>query len=128
MENFEVSLVKEACLACGTLMDGPIVMNSVLTDKYAKEVKDLHGKCIGYAEELCPKCKELCAKGLLIIEIDESKSESNNTYRTGHLWVISNNSDFGKHLLKSNYVINKNGCKFIFIDYNTTRELGFYNN
>ena len=124
MDNLEIALVKEACLACGTLIDGPIIMNSKLSSEEAAKVKELHGQCIGYSKELCNKCKEYCDLGLLIIEIDEEKSEPNNPYRTGSLWVIGNDSDLAKHLLTTNFIINKGGCKFVFIDKEVTKQIG----
>ena len=48
--NLEIALTKEACLACGKLIDGPIIINSILTEKAANEIKQIHGKCIGYSE------------------------------------------------------------------------------
>lgn len=124
MNDLEISLTKEACLACGSLIDGPIILNSILSRECAEKVKELHGQCIGYSEELCDKCKEYCDLGLLIIEIDEEKSEPNNPYRTGSLWVIGNDSDLAKHLLTTNFIINKGGCKFVFIDKEVTKQIG----
>lgn len=123
MSNLEVSLCKEACLACGNLMDGPIIMNTKLTAKEAEKVKEIHGKCIGYAEELCSNCKELCSKGLLVVEIDAEQSEHNNPYRTGKLFVLDNNSDFVKSI-DEKFIINKKGNKFIFMDKEVTKQLG----
>lgn len=123
MSNLEVSLCKEACLACGNLMDGPIIMNTKLTAKEAEKVKNLHNKCIGYAEELCSNCKELCSKGLLVIEIDAEQSEPNNPYRSGNLFVLDNNSDFVKSI-DEKFIINKKGNKFIFMDKEVTKQLG----
>ena len=119
----EVALAKEACLACGKLINGPIIMNTILTAKKAKEVKNLHNKCIGYAKELCSDCKDLCSKGLLVVEIDGDKSEPNNPYRTGRLFVLDNNSDFVKNI-DEKFIINKNGDKFIFIDKEICNNLG----
>lgn len=123
--NLEIALAKEACLACGKLIDGPIIMNSILTKKEANKVKEIHNKCIGYAEDLCNDCKELCTKGLLIIEIDADKSEPNNPYRTGKIFVIDNKSDFVKNL-NPKFIINKNGNKFMFIDKRASIKIGLY--
>ena len=125
LNNFEVALAKEACLACGKLIDGPIIMNTKLTKKESNKIKEIHNKCIGYAEDLCNDCKELCNKGLLIIEIDADKSEPNNPYRTGKIFVIDNESDFVKNL-NPKFIINRNGNKFIFIDKRASIEIGLY--
>lgn len=47
LNNLEIALAKEACLACGKLIDGPIIMNSILTEKEVNKVKEIHDKCIG---------------------------------------------------------------------------------
>ena len=46
--NLEVSLVKELCPVCCKEIDGPIIMNRILTEEYAKNVKDLHNRVIGF--------------------------------------------------------------------------------
>lgn len=126
MKDLEVALAKEACLTCGNLMDGPIIMNTKLTAKEAEKVKEIHGKCIGYAEDLCNECKDMCSKGLLVVEIDAEQSKHNNPYRTGKLFVLDNNSDFVKSI-DEKFIINKKGSKFIFMDKEVTKQLGFYN-
>lgn len=126
MNNIEVALAKEACLACGKLIDGPIIMNTKLTAQEANKVKDIHGKCIGYAKELCDTCKDLCSKGLLVVEIDADKSELNNSYRTGRLFVLDNNSDFVKNI-NEKFIINKKDNKFVFMDKEVTNKLVFEN-
>lgn len=126
MKDLEIALAKEACLACGKLIDGPIIMNTKLTAKEAEKVKEIHGKCIGYAEDLCDTCKDMCSKGLLVVEIDAEQSEPNNPYRSGKLFVLDNNSDFVKSI-DEKFIINKKGSKFIFMDKEVTKQLGFYN-
>lgn len=92
MENkFEVALVKKACPICGKLVDGPIVINTMLTEKCANEVKELHGKTIGYSEEPCSECKDFMNKGFLVIGvIGEKTDDKSNPYRSGNQWVIKN--------------------------------------
>lgn len=124
MDNIEVALAKEACLACGKLMDGPIIMNTKLTKEEAKKVKNIHGKCIGYAKDLCDTCKDLCSKGLLVIEVDAEQSEPNNLYRTGRLFGIKNDSEFVKNF-DERFIINRNGNKFVFMDKEVTKQLKF---
>lgn len=86
---FEVSLCKEICLICGKEVDGPIVMNSILTEHHARKVKELHGKVIGFAEKPCKECQSDLNKAFLFIGFDESKSDLDNLpegfYRTGHI-------------------------------------------
>lgn len=90
MNNFEVALVKEICFVCTKTSDGPIIMNSRLTEKYAKKVKNLHNKVIGFSEKPCVACQELLKQGIALIGIDENKTEDlNNPYRTGHFAVVT---------------------------------------
>jgi len=87
--NLEVSLTKELCPACLKEMDGAIVMNSILTEKHAKEVKELHGKVVGFSDKFCGKCQEYADNGIILIGFCESKTEDmSNPYRTGHFLVV----------------------------------------
>ena len=124
MNNLEVSLCKEQCFICGKETEGPIIMNSLLTEKAANEVKQLHGKCIGYSEEICSDCKKLAEQGLIVLEIDASKSESGNPYRTGNMWVIKSDCALAKDM--KDFIINKFGCEFVFVDKECAKQLGFY--
>ena len=88
-----VALVKEACPLCGALTDGPIIMNTILTEHRAKEVRDLHGKTIGYSNEPCNECKEIMSQAFLIIGVVESKTDDEkNPYRSGNKWGIKKES------------------------------------
>ena len=124
MNNLEVSLCKEQCFICGKETEGPIIMNSLLTEKAANEVKQLHNKCIGYSEEICSDCKKLAEQGLIVLEIDASKSESGNPYRTGNMWVIKSDCALAKDM--KDFIINKFGCEFVFVDKECVKQLGFY--
>lgn len=124
MSKLEVSLVKEKCFICGKEFDGPIIVNSTLTEEVANEVKQLHGKCIGYSDEICSKCKELAKQGLIILEINVDLSEPTNPYRTGKMWVIKSDCDLAKNM--KDFVIDKFGCKFVFLDQEAAKQLGFY--
>lgn len=86
-----ISLTKEACPICTAEEDGPIVMNTVLSEKKAKEVENMHGKVIGYMKEPCARCQELMSKGFLLVGVIEEKSDDpKNPWRSGHQWVITN--------------------------------------
>lgn len=89
-QKLGVALAKEACPACGALVDGPILMNTKLTKKAAEETESLHGKVIGYLEKPCDHCEELMSKGFLLIGVDMEKTEDEtNPYRSGHQWVVT---------------------------------------
>lgn len=53
-----VALVHEICPICGKSMNEQILMNSVLSKKYAKEIENVHGKAIGYSKTACEDCSK----------------------------------------------------------------------
>lgn len=114
MSNFEVALVKELCIVCTKEVDGNIIMNSILTEKHAKEVKDLHGKVVGFAEEPCEECKKEIEKYLILIGIDEEKSDLENLpegfYRTGAKVLVKKSSQLAEHIAESVPSSNKGYC------------------
>lgn len=85
--NLEVALTKEICFICGNEVDGPIVMNKILTKEHADQAKKCHNKVIGFTEEPCNECKKNMEKAFMIIGFDEDKSDLTNLpegfYRTG---------------------------------------------
>ena len=57
-----VALVKELCPICCKEIDGPIIMNRVLTKEYANNVENMHGKVIGFADHCCEECAKYKTK------------------------------------------------------------------
>lgn len=86
------ALVHEICPICGKPMNEQILMNSVLSKKYAKEIENVHGKAIGYSKTACEDCSKYKDEAVMCIAIDEAKSEPNNPYRTGQ--VVGIRKDF----------------------------------
>ena len=126
--NLEVSLVKELCPVCCKEMDGPIIMNNILTEKYAKKVKDLHNKVIGFADHCCEECAKYKDKAVFFVSIDESKSDHNslrNLYRTGKISGIKKDSDFIVQF-KDYIVTIEDGTQIIFIDEEAGKNLGVF--
>lgn len=126
--NLEVSLVKELCPVCCKEMDGPIVLNSILTENEAKKVKDLHNKVIGFADHCCEECAKYKDKVVYFVSIDASKSSKNsleNLYRTGKISGIKKDSDFIVQF-KEYIVTIEDGTQIIFIDENAGKELGIF--
>lgn len=106
--NLEVSLAKEICFIFTKQTDGPILINTILTEKHANNVKELHGKVIGYT--ICPECKENMKKAFMLIGVIESKTkDKDNPYRSGNVWGVS--FDYAKKLFKNN--IPEKGIAFI---------------
>jgi hypothetical protein len=85
--NLEVALTK--CFFCQE--DSDIIMNTKLTPKYAKAVKEMHGKVVGMNP--CSKCTEYMKQGIILISIRDgeekelNKSITPNPYRTGG-WIV----------------------------------------
>lgn len=89
-DTLGVSLVYYLCPICGKRCDSGIIMNSLLTEKNAKEVRKLNNQNIGYADHTCEECSKYDA--VFFVGIDESKSTAKEPYRTGHLVGIKKDS------------------------------------
>ena len=115
--NFEVALVKLACPICGKEVEEQIIMNQKLTKKAAEEVKNLHGKVIGYADKVCENCRKY-KDNLFIIEIDPEKSDMKRMetiYRTGRYLVCDKNCRL--YTDAKNFIIKlKDDVELIFMD------------
>lgn len=126
--NLEVSLVKELCPVCCKEMDGPIIMNSILTEENAKNVKDLHNKVIGFADHCCEECSKYKDKAVFFVSIDASKSSNDsleNLYRTGKIIGIKKEADIIESF--KDYIITiKDGTQIVFIDEETGKNLGIF--
>ena len=87
--KFEVALCKEICPLCGSLQDGPLLMNTSFSTRQAEQVKALDGKVIGIMPEPCKSCKTMMSQGFLLIGVIEEKTtDRKNPYRSGHIWVV----------------------------------------
>ena len=126
--NLEVSLVKELCPVCCKEMDGPIIMNSILTEKHAKNVKDLHNKIIGFADHCCEECSKYKDEAVFFVSINASKSSKDsleNLYRTGKIIGIKKEADIIESF--KDYIITiKDGTQIVFIDEETGKNLGIF--
>ena len=117
MDNLEVSIVKYLCPICGKVAEEGIIMNSLLTEKNAKEVKDLHNKAIGYADHACSECKQYKDKVVFFIGIDEDKSTKEEPYRTEQIVGVKPTSSLIEHC-KDYIQTLKDGSKFCYISKN----------
>ena len=86
--NFEVALTKRLCPVCCKEQDGEIIRNFNLTEKDAKQVKEMHNQVVGYGE-LCDDCKETIKDGIYLIGVLDEE-QSNNPNRSGHIVGITN--------------------------------------
>lgn len=122
-DNLEVSLVKYLCPICGKEAEEGIIMNSLLTESNAKQVRELNGKVIGFTDHACKDCVQY--KGVYFIAIDASKSTPKNPYRTGQLVCIKKESNLVSKCEK--YIITlKDGAQYCYIDYNLGKQLGLW--
>ncbi len=124
MKNFEVSLVKYVCPICGNVAEEQIVMNSLLTEKSAKEVKELHGKIIGVSDHACKDCAKYKDEALFIISIDEEKSEK-GPWRTGQVVGIKKDCPLALHI-KHKTVTTEDGVMYCFMDEELGRDLNVW--
>ncbi len=122
--NFEVSLVRYLCPICGEIAEDGIIMNSLLTERAAKEVSDLNGKAIGYADHACKECAKYSKEAIFVIGIDEEKSD-NEPYRTGNIVGIRRDSQLAKHIEPYTKTL-KDGSTYCFMDKKVGIEFGLW--
>ena len=67
------ALVHEICPICGKPMNEQILMNSVLSKKYAKEIENVHGKAIGYSKTACEDCSKYKQKQVSVLQLLKQK-------------------------------------------------------
>ena len=95
-----IALVKEACPICCKPIDGPIVIGKQFNKKRAKEINNMNGQVIGFADKPCPECQKLIDEGVFfIIGVNVNKTKDyNNPYRSGHIVGITKECDFYKQM------------------------------
>jgi len=69
------------CYFCGRDKN-EIIMNKILTPKYAKNVKEAHGKVVD--KEPCDECKKLMEQGVMLIKCGDHSPD----YRFGVYVVV----------------------------------------
>ena len=128
--NVEVALVKELCPVCCKEIDGPIIMNKMLTEEAVKEVKELYGKVVGFADHCCEECAKHKDEVVYFVGIDAEKSSANTLeelYRTGKIVGIKKEADIIEAF--KDYIITlKDNTKICFIDKEAGINLGIFSN
>lgn len=124
MDNLEVSIVKYLCPICGKVAEEGIIMNSLLTEKNANAVKDLHNKAIGFADHACSECKKY-KDIVFFIGIDENKSTKEEPYRTGQVVGVKSNSSLVEHC-KDYIQTLKDDSKFCFVSDKVGKSIGLW--
>lgn len=126
--NLGIALVKELCPICCKEIDGPIIMNRVLTENYAKSVKNMDRKVIGFADHCCEECAKYKDEAVFFIGVDGSKCSSHrlkDLYRTGQIVVIKKESNIMDYF--DDFLITlKDGVKVVFLDEKVGKELEIF--
>ena len=128
--NVEVALVKELCPVCCKEIDGPIIINKILTEEAAKEVKELEGRVVGFSDHCCEECAKHKDEVVYFVGIDAEKSSSNKLeelYRTGQIVGIKKEADIIE-TFKDYIIILKDNTKVCFIDKEAGINLGIFSN
>ena len=125
-DKLGVALTKELCRCCAKEVDGPIVMNKTLTKSMAKKVEDMHGQCIGFADEPCDECKGYMSKGVIIVTVDSEKTtDQENPWRTGGFFVVS--MDWIKKVFQEGTAKLMDKTRMAFMEHKDAVRLGFFN-
>lgn len=126
--NVEVAIVKTLCPVCCAEIEDTIMMNTLLTEETAKEVKELNGKVIGFSDHCCEECTKHKDEVVYFVGIDAEKSSSNKLeklYRTGQIVGIKKEADIIEAF--KDYIITlKDNTKICFIDEACGIELGMF--
>lgn len=125
--TLEVSLVKYLCPVCGNEAEEGIIMNSLLTEKNAKAVKELNGKAVGFADHVCKECAKYKDDVVYFIGIDSKKSDSNNPYRTGQIVGVKKDTPLVQQCKK--YIVTlKDNTQLCYIDEKLGEQIGLWSN
>lgn len=130
--NFEVSLTKELCPICLKEQDGAIVMNTILNEREAENVKKLHKKVVGIAKKPCEECQKIMEQAFLFIGFDETKTNEKikhegEIYRTGHTVGVAKNAEFLDEFLKD--IVPEHRKKgYLFVPYRIMEQIGLLQN
>ena len=124
-DNFAVGIVNYVCPICGKTAQTDVIMNTKLTKKAAQEVREANGKVVGYSNNACEECSAYKDKVVYVVEIDASKSQPNNPYRTGYVWGIK--PDIPLVAENPNYILTtEDDVRYMFIDKEAATNLGFH--
>ena len=124
----KVALVKELCPVCGSAIDGPIIMNRILTEEVDNEIEQMNGKVIGFADHCCEKCAKYKDEAIFFVGIDEAKSSNSSLqelYRTGQISGIKKDAEI-VDAYKDYIITLKDETKIIFIDEKVGNHLGIF--
>lgn len=120
-----VALTK--CYYCND--DSDIIINRTLTESRAKQVEGMHGKVVDMRP--CNACKAQMEKGIILITIDEEKSDRDwdraempNPYRTGGFFVVT--EDAVKRLFPESHLPFMLKYRWMFIEHEAAEKIGLF--
>ena len=125
--NVEAVIVKTLCPVCCAEIEDSIIMNTLLTEEAAKEVKELEGQVVGFSDHCCEECAEHKDEVVYFVSIDAEKSSNKleELYRTGRIVGIKKEADIIEAF--KDYIITlKDNTKICFIDEACGIELGMF--
>lgn len=125
MNNLETAIAYYSCPVCGAKIEECIIINSILTEKEANNVKSYSGKCIGYSNHVCDDCKQYIDKGVFVIAIDPDKSKNTcleTMYRTGQYAVLSKDAEI-LNIMKDFIIKLEDNSEICFMDFKVGKEL-----
>lgn len=94
-DNWTVGMVYHLCPICCTEHEPCILIPKQITKRAADEVREAHGKVLGFSDAPCDECKKYLDKGYIaIIGFDEIQTKTNDNkvnlldlYRIGLSWL-----------------------------------------
>ena len=94
-------------------------------ESYAlEEVKNLHGKAVGYADHTCQECAKYKDNAIFLIGIDTNKSKK-EPWRTGEIAAIKDSCSLALKIKPNTATLN-DGTTYCFIGQNLGKELGLW--
>ena len=129
-DRLGTAVVTYACPICGKEASSAVIMNKKLTYSSADKVKEMHNKCVGYADKACEECAKFKNDVVYIVGIDPSKSEDpKNPYRTGKIVGIKKDCGFVKNNDFEKFIITlKDVTRFMFMEHTTGVQIGLWDN
>lgn len=127
-DNLSAAVVYEVCPICGKKVNDFVIMNRLLIPGYAKQVREMNGKPVGFSKNACEECSKHKDECIYVISIDSSKSDSKSLegiYRTGQ--IVGIRKDFQLFIDHPEMIITTdNGVQFCFIDEELGKQIGFF--
>ena len=103
------------CYFCGREKN-ELIMNTILTPKHAKNVKDANRKVVDY--EPCDECKKVMEQGVMPIQC----KDGNQDYRTGRICALKDEAV--SRIFPPEYAEQALKMRAMFIDETAWKQIG----